>query len=68
MLEHSIFLLGEFTRRHFKGRYAGSVMGFLWSFVQPLWSLALFTILFSTIMTVSPGHRRTDGRLAAPML
>jgi len=55
MLKHSLFLLGEFTRRDFKGRYAGSVMGFLWSFVQPLWSLALFTFLFSTVMKVSPG-------------
>jgi len=55
MLKHSFFLLGEFTRRDFKGRYAGSVMGFLWSFVQPLWSLALFTFLFSTVMKVSPG-------------
>jgi len=54
-LHHSLFLLGEFTRRDFKGRYAGSVMGFLWSFVQPLWSLALFTFLFSTVMKVSPG-------------
>jgi len=55
MLRHSLFLLGEFTRRDFKGRYAGSVMGFLWSFVQPLWSLVLFTFLFSTVMKVSPG-------------
>jgi lipopolysaccharide transport system permease protein len=55
MLKHSFFLLGEFTRRDFKGRYAGSVLGFLWSFVQPLWSLALFTFLFSTVMKVSPG-------------
>jgi len=55
MLKHSLFLLGEFTRRDFKGRYAGSALGFLWSFVQPLWSLALFTFLFSTVMKVSPG-------------
>lgn len=55
MLNHSLYLLGEFTRRDFKGRYAGSVMGFLWSFVQPLWSLALFTFLFSTVMKISPG-------------
>jgi len=61
MLKHSFYLLGEFTRRDFKGRYAGSVMGFLWSFVQPLWSLALFTFLFSTVMKVSPGiGERTD--------
>jgi len=36
MFKHSFFLLGEFTRRDFKGRYAGSGMVFLWSFVQPL--------------------------------
>lgn len=54
MLKHSFYLLGEFTRRDFKGRYAGSAMGFLWSFVQPLWSLALFTFVFSTVMKVSP--------------
>lgn len=61
MMHHSLFLLGEFTRRDFKGRYAGSTMGFLWSFVQPLWMLALFTFLFSTVMKISPGiGERTD--------
>ena len=55
MLRHSLFLLGEFTRRDFRGRYAGSILGFLWSFVQPLWNLALFTFLFSTVMKISPG-------------
>ncbi len=55
MLRHSIFLLGEFTRRDFRGRYAGSILGFLWSFVQPLWMLSLFTFLFSTVMRISPG-------------
>ncbi len=60
-LRQSLFLLGEFTRRDFKGRYAGSALGFLWSFVQPLWSLALFTFLFSTVMKISPGiGERTD--------
>jgi len=55
MLKQSLFLLGEFTRRDFRGRYAGSILGFLWSFVQPLWNLALFTFLFSTVMKISPG-------------
>ncbi len=60
-MRQSLFLLGEFTRRDFKGRYAGSALGFLWSFVQPLWSLALFTFLFSTVMKISPGiGERTD--------
>jgi lipopolysaccharide transport system permease protein len=55
MSRHSLFLLGEFTRRDFKGRYAGSVMGFLWSFVQPLWMLALFTFVFSVVMRIPRG-------------
>lgn len=60
-MRHTLFLLGEFTRRDFKGRYAGSALGFLWSFVQPLWSLALFTFLFSTVMKISVGiGERTD--------
>lgn len=54
-MRQSFFLLGEFTRRDFRSRYAGSVLGFFWSFVQPLWSLALFTFLFSTILKISPG-------------
>jgi len=53
-LQH-LFLLREFVRRDFRGRYAGSVLGFLWSFVQPLWSLALFTFIFSTVLKISPG-------------
>jgi lipopolysaccharide transport system permease protein len=61
MTTQHLFLLSELTRRDFKGRYAGSALGFLWSFVQPLWSLALFTFLFSTVLKISPGiGERTD--------
>jgi lipopolysaccharide transport system permease protein len=56
-----LFLLRELVRRDFKGRYAGSLLGFLWSFAQPLWQLALFTFVFSTVMKISPGlGERTD--------
>lgn len=46
------FLLRELVRRDFLGRYAGSLMGFLWSFVQPLWQLLLFTFVFSVVMRI----------------
>jgi lipopolysaccharide transport system permease protein len=49
-----IFLLRELVRRDFQGRYAGSLLGFVWSLVQPLWMLLLFTFVFSTVMKVSP--------------
>jgi lipopolysaccharide transport system permease protein len=55
-----LFLLKEFVRRDFKGRYAGSALGFLWSFVQPVWSLLLFTFVFSTVLKISPIGERTD--------
>ena len=55
-----LFLLRELVRRDFQGRYAGSLLGFVWSLVQPLWLLLLFTFVFSTVMKVSPvGDMRT---------
>lgn len=49
-LRHHGFLLTELVKRDFKGRYAGSLLSFLWSFVQPLWLLLLFSFVFSTVM------------------
>jgi ABC-type polysaccharide/polyol phosphate export permease len=54
-----IFLLRELVRRDFQGRYAGSVLGFAWSLLQPLWLLVLFTFVFSTVMKVTPVGTRT---------
>lgn len=55
-----IFLLRELVRRDFQGRYAGSLLGFVWSLVQPLWMLLLYTFVFSTVMKISPvGEART---------
>lgn len=38
------------VRRDLKGRYKGSVLGFLWTFLNPLLQLAVYTMVFSTIM------------------
>lgn len=60
-MTNQVFLLTELVKRDFQGRYAGSLLGFLWSFVQPLWSLVLYTFVFSTVMKISPGlGARTD--------
>jgi lipopolysaccharide transport system permease protein len=50
VLKQHAFLLTELVKRDFQGRYAGSLLSFLWSFVQPLWLLLLFTFVFSTVM------------------
>ena len=47
------FLLKELVRRDFRGRYAGSLLGILWSFAQPLWLLLLYSFAFGTVMKMS---------------
>ena len=42
-----IFML---VRRDLRGRYKGSVLGFLWTFLNPLLQLGVYTIVFSIIM------------------
>lgn len=55
-----LFVLKELVKRDFRGRYAGSVLGFAWSFVQPLWQLLLFSFVFSVVLKVSPAGERTE--------
>lgn len=38
------------VKRDLKGRYKGSVMGFLWTMINPLLQLAVYTFVFSVIM------------------
>jgi lipopolysaccharide transport system permease protein len=59
-MRHHLFLLKELVKRDFQGRYAGSLLGLAWSFIQPLWMLLLFTFVFSTVMKISPVGARTE--------
>lgn len=38
------------VRRDLRGRYKGSVLGFLWTFLNPLLQLGVYTVVFSIIM------------------
>jgi lipopolysaccharide transport system permease protein len=42
-------LIGQMTRREIVGRYRGSVMGLAWSFVNPVFMLAVYTLVFSEV-------------------
>lgn len=42
-------LIGEMSRRDILGRYRGSILGILWSLVQPLIMLAIYTFVFSLV-------------------
>jgi lipopolysaccharide transport system permease protein len=53
-MRHHFFLIRELVKRDLQVRYAGSLLGIIWSFVQPLWMLLLLTFVFSTVMKVTP--------------
>lgn len=42
-------LIGQMVRREVIGRYRGSFLGLLWSFVTPLLMLAVYTFVFSVV-------------------
>ncbi|BDM24265.1 ABC transporter permease [Pseudomonas sp. LRP2-20] len=42
-------LIMQMTRREVIGRYKGSMMGLLWSFLNPLFMLAVYTFVFSVV-------------------
>ena len=37
-------MIFSLVRRDLKGRYKGSVLGFLWTFINPLLQLAVYTL------------------------
>lgn len=43
-------MIRSLVKRDLKGRYKGSVLGFLWTFLNPLLQLVVYTMVFSTIM------------------
>lgn len=43
-------MIYSLVKRELRGRYKGSVLGFLWTFINPLLQLAVYTIVFSVIM------------------
>ncbi len=42
-------LIAAMTKREVLGRYRGSVMGLLWSFLNPVFMLAVYTFVFSVV-------------------
>lgn len=43
-------MIYSLVRRDLKGRYKGSVLGFFWTFLNPLFQLMVYTLVFSIIM------------------
>lgn len=45
-------MIVSLVRKDLRGRYKGSVLGFLWTFINPLLQMAVYSIVFSTIIKV----------------
>lgn len=57
-------LLRYWLLREYKTRYAGSMLGLAWAFVQPVASLAIFYVLFGLVLAVRvPGLEQANGYL-----
>lgn len=41
------------VRRDLRGRYKGSILGFAWTFINPLLQLLVYTLVFSTVMRMN---------------
>jgi lipopolysaccharide transport system permease protein len=55
-------LIWAFLKRDLLTRYKGSVLGFLWSFLNPLFLLLLYTFVFSVLLGIRfPGSQTIAG-------
>lgn len=47
-------LIGNLAQRELKSRYKRSVLGWLWSLLNPASTLLIYTVVFGTIMRIEP--------------
>jgi len=47
-------LIGNFASRELKSKYKHSVLGWAWSLINPAATLAIYTVVFSTIFRATP--------------
>ena len=57
-------LVAELARREFSGRYRGSFGGVAWSFAQPLFLLAIYTLAFGVLLQARWGFGDTTADYA----
>jgi len=55
-------LIIQMTQREVIGRYKGSVMGLLWSFLNPLFMLTVYTFVFSVVFKARWGGGENETR------
>ena len=55
-------LLWQFVKRNIAVRYRGAMLGFVWSFVQPLMMLCVYTFVFSIVLKARWGMDTGDSK------
>lgn len=61
VLRHSDLLI-QLTQRNISQRYRGSTLGLIWSFVQPLMMLCIYTFVFSIVFKARWGVDAPGGK------
>lgn len=46
-------MIYSLVRRELRGRYKGSVLGFLWTYINPLCQVIVYSMVFSVIFRVN---------------
>ena len=54
-------LLSNLTARELKGRYKGSTLGWIWSLLNPLATMAIFTVVFRLFLRIPPPAGEPSG-------
>lgn len=57
-------LIGNFAMREVKGQYRGSLLGSLWSLINPLATLAIYSLVFGFFLRF-PARTAGDGELSS---
>ncbi len=57
-------LISKLSRKAIIVRYRGSLLGFLWAFIQPLMMLAVYTFVFSVIFKAKWGQELDQDQLS----
>lgn len=55
-------LLGQFIKREIITKYKGSYLGFFWSFMTPLFMLAIYTFVFSVVFKAKWDFGETESQ------
>lgn len=58
------YLVFQMIKREISARYRGSFLGLLWSFINPMLMLAIYTYIFSFVFKIRLDHQMSEDKFA----